>query len=199
MADDQLPAWGDRRGVDTGLLAVTQSLVGEAEKRAKAYEETHRREHEELEKARLERKTAQDRFLTEWNRRLDERNIENQRAIDAAFKAAEQAIAADRAATQKAIEKSETAQAETNKATYVSLSGLNTELQRLRENLTPRGEADARFAAVIELINSLKERMDRGEGATTQEATGKTSLRDNAGLIVAVLALLLVLARDFFR
>jgi hypothetical protein len=217
MTDDQIPAGGDRRGVDTGLLAVTQSLVGEAEKRAKAYETAHRREHEEfeaahrreheeLEKSHSARMTARNLFLAERDQRYGERFQASQEALKEASLASKEAIEAALKAAKEAVDKSEASVTKAADATFVKIENLREDLA----GVMPRLEAENRLGELARRMDECTSQITGVASQFTALASGlasakslktesSTSLRDNAGLIVAILALLLVLARDFFR
>lgn len=172
MAEEDISR--DRRGIDAALLAVTKTLVGEVEKRAIAAEETHRREHEVLEQTRLERSVNHSRFAAERDKRYEERFLASQQAlheasasakeaiavannnakeaITVAFANAKEAIATANASQKEAILKSENAQGEVNKATFVTIDNLRVTMA----GVMPRQEADNRFNEIVKTMDELK-------------------------------------------
>lgn len=213
----------DRRGVDAALLAVTKTLVGEVEKRAIAEEDSHRREHEDMEKHRLERLANQERFMSERDKRYEERFLASQQAlqeasasakeaiavananakeaITVAFANAKEAIATANASQAAAILKSENAQAEVNKATFVTIDNL----RQTMAGVMPRAEADNRFNEIVKTMDELKlqqrtmlaQRQGNTEAVRTRTEDSRTQVAWIAAAISFVV-MIVVVANAFF-
>jgi hypothetical protein len=127
------------------------------------------------------------------------------KAVSAAFKAAQEAIIAQQGASEKAILKSEQAQKETNQATYVSIDGLNAEMRRITEQFKPRGEADALFKAIAEKdalqqtryeneIRELRERIGKIENVKVGQTEQRSEHREVSSTALAVIGALVAVA-----
>lgn len=110
----------------------------------------------------------------------------------AAFDSAEKAIAAAAASSKEAILKSEIAQAELNKATYVSIRGLEEKFVALM----PRDEAVIRFDNQSKEIQELRDRFNTARGEKAGGLDMRAALIAVAGLILTLLTIAtIVLAR----
>ena len=140
---------------------------------------------------------------------LDERYATQTKALDAAFKAAEQAVAVALANAEKATAKAEAA----SNARFESVNEFRKALTDQTATFIPRAEYDTAHAALAERVTSnadrvaalelrLTSRLDRGEGTEAGAAGQRGEQRLNlsqviAGIatIVAVVTLVLYLAK----
>lgn len=100
----------------------------------------------------------------------------------ATFEAAEKAIAAATASAKEAILKSEIAQAELNKATYVSIQGLGEKVIALM----PRDEAVIRFDNHSQAIQNMRDQLNRSGGQKEGGVDMRTAIIAFTGLIVSI-------------
>jgi len=140
---------------------------------------------------------------------LDERYATQTKALDAAFKAAEQAVAVALANAEKATAKAEAA----SNARFESVNEFRKALTDQTATFIPRAEYDAAHAALADRVVAnairvdalelrLTSRLDRGEGTEAGAAGQRGEQRLNlsqviAGIatIVAVVTLVLYLAK----
>jgi hypothetical protein len=128
---------------------------------------------------------------------LDERYATQTKALDAAFKAAEQAVAVALANAEKATQKAEAA----SERRFEGVNEFRKALSDQTATFIPRAEYDASFAALADRVASnaarvdslelrLTSRLDRGEGADTGAAGQRIDQRASLGTVIAAVATL---------
>ena len=128
---------------------------------------------------------------------LDERYATQTKALDAAFKAAEQAVAVALANAEKATAKAEAA----SNARFESVNEFRKALTDQTATFIPRAEYDTAHAALTERVTSnadrvaalelrLTSRLDRGEGSDAGAAGQRTDQRLNMSQVIAGIATL---------
>lgn len=212
----------ERRGLDAAVIALIKQLHEQfVEAHAHVHDtfvESHEREHNlrndatqdalRLSAEKLKEETGHlrtdlshlkdyyDGILSERDHRYAVSEEANQRAIQAAFVAAEKAVdaaldakeksvAAAFESAEKAIAKAETSIEKRADATYVSL----TELQRNLGQLMPRQEAENRFAANRALIEELR---DRVKGMEAIKQGGREAVSNMQMLLGIIIALIVI-------
>jgi hypothetical protein len=128
---------------------------------------------------------------------LDERYATQTKALDAAFKAAEQAVAVALANAEKATAKAEAA----SNARFESVNEFRKALTDQTATFIPRAEYDAAHAALTDRVTAgaarvdalelrLTSRLDRGEGSDAGAAGQRTDQRLNISQVIAALGFL---------
>jgi len=115
--------------------------------------------------------------------RLAEKDQRDQQRFDAQSQAIKDALQA----AKEAVAKAETA----TERRFESVNEFRAQLADLVARLLPRTEYDAAQKALIEKIDSVASRLDRAEGTKTGGRDLWGYLAGAAGLIVAVVALIL--------
>ena len=128
---------------------------------------------------------------------LDERYATQTKALDAAFKAAEQAVAVALSNAEKATAKAELAA----ERRFESVNEFRKALTDQTATFIPRAEYDTAHAALTERVTSsadrvaalelrLTSRLDRGEGSDAGAAGQRTDQRLNMSQVIAGIATL---------
>lgn len=102
---------------------------------------------------------------------MEQRFVANERSVEAAFKASE-----------KAIEKSETAQTAYNARSNEFRAALDDQ----SKTFLPRAEADVSFKQLREQITTLQQSDSRGEGMTTAKSQSSANTKWLVALTITV-------------
>jgi hypothetical protein len=139
--------------------------------------------------------------VDDLRRMLDERYATQTKALDAAFKAAEQAVAVALANAEKATGKAELAA----ERRFESVNEFRRALTDQTATFLPRVEYDQAQAALSDRITAnadrvgalelrLTSRLDRGEGAETGAAGFRAERRLDSGQLIQVLLVIVAVA-----
>lgn len=191
MPEGLPPGQPDRRGLDTGLLAVIQALHT-------AFVASHQREHQLHDEATTDLIAERDARYTEHFKALDQTiralDTASREAVSAAQKAAREMTDKSAASLEKAADK-----------TYVTLDKLSMEMSRMVSRDEFTGSTKAAEALITELrktydasVLDLRDRMKAQEERQIgrgQERQDRNDWQPWLALVVSIAVLVVLVVR----